>query len=40
LKELQTAPHACLLIAEDEAGVRGYVLGFEHSTFYANGRVA
>lgn len=38
--ELLTAPHACLLVAQDEAKVRGYVLGFEHFTFYANGRVA
>jgi GNAT superfamily N-acetyltransferase len=39
---LLAAGHACLLVAvtgvEDECV--GYLLGFEHLTFYANGRVA
>jgi GNAT superfamily N-acetyltransferase len=33
-------PHACLLIAEQDWQVVGYLLGFEHTTFYANGPVA
>ena len=33
-------PHACLLIAEQDGQVIGYLLGFEHTTFYANGSVA
>jgi GNAT superfamily N-acetyltransferase len=33
-------PHACLLIAEQDGQVVGYLLGFEHMTFYANGPVA
>jgi GNAT superfamily N-acetyltransferase len=39
---LLAAGHACLLVAvtgADEDRV-GYLLGFEHLTFYANGRVA
>ena len=38
---LLAAGHACLLVA-DAAGddCAGYLLGFEHLTFYANGRVA
>jgi GNAT superfamily N-acetyltransferase len=32
--------HACLLIAEQDGLVVGYLLGFEHTTFYANGLVA
>jgi GNAT superfamily N-acetyltransferase len=31
---------ACLSVAESEEGVIGYCLGFDHDTFYANGRVA
>ncbi len=31
---------ACLLVAEDEGEITGYCLGFDHLTFYANGRVA
>lgn len=35
------APEACLLVAETDATVAiGYVLGFVHPTFYANGPVA
>jgi GNAT superfamily N-acetyltransferase len=42
---LLAAGHACLLVAvtgTDAAqdGCAGYLLGFEHLTFYANGRVA
>ena len=32
--------HARLLVAVDSKEVVGYCLGFEHSTFFANGRVA
>lgn len=31
---------ACLLVAADSDGVVGYLLGFSHRTFYANGSVA
>ena len=40
---LLAAGHACLLVAVtggDEDDCVGYLLGFEHLTFYANGRVA
>jgi GNAT superfamily N-acetyltransferase len=42
---LLTAGHACLLVAVTGADAAagdcvGYLLGFEHLTFYANGRVA
>ena len=33
-------PRACLLVAAGEGGCRGYVLGFAHASFYANGPVA
>ena len=33
-------PHACLLVAEQGEQVAGYLLGFEHASFYANGPVA
>jgi GNAT superfamily N-acetyltransferase len=32
--------HARLVVAEQERQVIGYLLGFEHATFYANGPVA
>jgi GNAT superfamily N-acetyltransferase len=32
-------PNAYLAVAEDEA-IIGYILGFDHDTFFANGRVA
>lgn len=32
--------HACLLVAEQDGHVIGYLLGFVHITFYANGPVA
>jgi GNAT superfamily N-acetyltransferase len=34
------ADDACLLLAADGDDVLGYVLGFTHATFYANGPVA
>ena len=37
--ELLTHPEGLLAVA-DEDGVVGYLLGFEHLTFFANGRVA
>jgi predicted N-acetyltransferase YhbS len=37
--QILSAPNACLAVAQNE-GVVGYILGFEHYTFYANGRVA
>src|SRR5690242_7393644 len=39
---LLAARHVCLLVAVTGAGddCVGYLLGFEHLTFYANGRVA
>jgi GNAT superfamily N-acetyltransferase len=42
---LLAAGHACLLVAvtgadADSGECVGYLLGFEHLTFYANGRVA
>jgi GNAT superfamily N-acetyltransferase len=37
---LLTAPQAHLVVAEKAPHVVGYVLGFEHYTFYANGCVA
>ncbi len=33
-------PAACLLLAADGRGALGYLLGFRHLTFYANGPVA
>jgi GNAT superfamily N-acetyltransferase len=40
LHEILSSPSARLLVAEGEAGLAGYVLAFEHPTFYANGPVA
>ena len=37
---LLSNPSACLRVAEVKGNLVGYVLGFEHPTFYANGRVA
>ena len=37
---LLTSPQAHLVVAENTPQVVGYALGFEHYTFYANGRVA
>jgi GNAT superfamily N-acetyltransferase len=38
--ELLSSPSACFLVAELDEVVVGYVLGFSHPTFFANGRVA
>lgn len=38
--ELLTQPDAFLAVAESDGEVSGYVLGFDHVTFFANGRVA
>jgi len=40
LAELLTHPDAFLSVAEADGEVAGYVLGFDHLTFFANGRVA
>jgi GNAT superfamily N-acetyltransferase len=37
---IAAAPGAHLLVADREDGVAGYLLGFVHPTFYANGPVA
>ncbi len=37
---LRAGDHACLLVAAGADGCLGYVLGFAHLTFYANGPVA
>jgi len=38
--ELLAHPEAFLAVAEVDGEVAGYVLGFDHLTFFANGRVA
>jgi GNAT superfamily N-acetyltransferase len=38
--ELLTDPQAYLAVAETDQQLVGYVLGFDHYTFFANGRVA
>jgi GNAT superfamily N-acetyltransferase len=38
--ELLASPQAYLAVAETAQQLVGYVLGFEHYTFFANGRVA
>ncbi len=40
LPHLLSDSSACLRIAEADGAVLGYVLGFEHLTFFASGRVA
>lgn len=37
---LLASPEAYLTVAEGDQQVVGYLLGFDHETFYANGRVA
>lgn len=37
---LVSAPDARLVVAELERQIVGYLLGFDHTTLYANGRVA
>ena len=39
-QQILTDDHALLLVAADDNEVVGYCLGFEHTTFFANGRVA
>jgi GNAT superfamily N-acetyltransferase len=39
-RELLSNCSACIRVAESSGIVIGYVLGFEHLTFFANGRVA
>ena len=39
-QQVLTDDHALLLVAADNTEVIGYCLGFEHTTFFANGRVA
>jgi len=38
--ELLASPEARLLVAESGSTIVGYLLGFDHHTFFANGRVA
>jgi GNAT superfamily N-acetyltransferase len=38
--ELLQSPDAFIAVASDAGRVVGYVLGFDHHTFYANGRVS
>ena len=38
--ELLSDPKAFIAVAEVEGKVAGYILGFEHLTFFVNGRVA
>ncbi|MEH2449456.1 MAG: GNAT family N-acetyltransferase [Nostoc sp.] len=38
--ELLSSPSGYLAIAEVDKDIVGYILGFDHYTFYANGRVA
>src|SRR5262245_57477211 len=40
LSSLLQSPDALIAVASDGDRVIGYVLGFDHHTFYANGRVA
>ena len=37
---LLASPESYLAVAEADRQVVGYLLGFDHETFYANGRVA
>jgi ribosomal protein S18 acetylase RimI-like enzyme len=39
-QEILSNKNADVFIAENESGIVGYVLGFHHSTFYANGVVS
>ncbi|MEI1373764.1 GNAT family N-acetyltransferase [Nostoc sp.] len=38
--ELLSSPSGHLAVAEVDKDIVGYILGFDHYTFYANGRVA
>ena len=37
---LLTQPDACVIVAEADGKIAGYLLGFDHLTFFANGRIA
>ncbi len=39
-QRLQEDDHACLLVADHDGRPVGYLLGFDHPTFFANGPVA
>lgn len=39
-QRLQGDEHACLLVADHDGTPVGYLLGFDHPTFFANGPVA
>ena len=39
-RQMLTDDHGLLLVAADHEEIVGYCLGFEHTTFFANGRVA
>ena len=39
-QQILTDEHALLLVASENKKIVGYCLGFEHTTFFANGRVA
>jgi GNAT superfamily N-acetyltransferase len=38
--QLLNSPEAFLAVADVQSKVEGYILGFDHYTFYANGRVS
>lgn len=40
LAELLAQPDAFVAVAEVDGEIAGYILGFDHVTFFANGRVA
>jgi GNAT superfamily N-acetyltransferase len=40
LAALLQSPDACISVASEDGQLVGYILGFDHATFYANGRVA
>jgi GNAT superfamily N-acetyltransferase len=40
LSEILASPQAHLVVAETDRQLVGYVLGFAHATFFANGRAA
>ena len=40
LRELLSTPDCWLCVAEEDQAIVGYCLGFDHYTFYANGRVS
>jgi GNAT superfamily N-acetyltransferase len=40
LAESLTGDHCAVFVAEDDDAIHGYLLGFDHPAFFANGRVA